>query len=513
MKVQIYDIPLVPPDLRQDESLLQLFDALEHLDVVVDEVFSRIESKVASNRTKLIDVNNRINVAKAKVGKVVGSKKATQVFATAKYPGPSSLETFTPIHSEVDNDGQLERNHYKLSSRISKVPDGNLREKLQFYSIDFTTKRKREKDITESEERCEGLGGLPQNIGSLSNLLLFNTQENPYKKYVVIDPLKGVVTRTRDEVESSRQLAEAPRTILEGEYYKTEYGESYRYIPNIGHVPEIEAPMLLGGLEGVAEIEFEGTLDSIAPSALNQVADVPDLPGLDTAPPTVVAAELPDVPAPPVPEAAVPGAPPPPPGAGAPPPPPPSAAAPPPPGPPPPGAPPPPPGPPSAGAPPPPGPPGGGAPPPPPPPGPPPAPGEAPAGPPVGAPPPPSAPAVPEPDDARGGLLAALRQNNKSKLKSAKERKQVAKNEKAAPAPDAGGGDLMGALANRLKMRRKGISGDKGEKEAQNEAKAQDTGGGSMFDLMANMIPEGGRPRADTNASEGWTDHDDSDSD
>ena len=50
---------------------------------------------------------------------------------------------------------------------------------FQFYSIEFNARRKRDREITEDEERCEGLGGLPQNIGSLSNLLLFNTQENP----------------------------------------------------------------------------------------------------------------------------------------------------------------------------------------------------------------------------------------------------------------------------------------------------------------------------------------------
>ena len=86
--------------------------------------------------------------------------------------------------------------------------------------------------------------------------------------------------------------------------------------------------------------------------------------------------------------------------------------------------------------------------------------------PPNGAPPPKSA----APPSARGGLLSALNFNNKSKLKSAKDRKQNAKKDSSA-APAAAGGDMMSALANRLKMRRKGISGDKGEKEAANEAK------------------------------------------
>ena len=64
----------------------------------------------------------------------------------------------------------------------------------------------------------------------VSNLLLFNMQDNPYKKYVVIDPLLGAVTKNRDEVEEENQLAAAPQTIEAGEYYKTEFGQTYRYI-------------------------------------------------------------------------------------------------------------------------------------------------------------------------------------------------------------------------------------------------------------------------------------------
>lgn len=46
-------------------------------------------------------------------------------------------------------------------------------------------------------------------------------------------------------------------------------GESYRYVPGMGHVPEISVPSVLPKLSGVADISFSGQ-DSmtIAPSAL-----------------------------------------------------------------------------------------------------------------------------------------------------------------------------------------------------------------------------------------------------
>lgn len=74
-----------------------------------------------------------------------------------------------------------------------------MKEKQSIYNIHLkNVKRKNDKVITADEEQHEGLGGLPKNLSSVSSLLLFNTEENPYKRYVTIDPLRGAVTRTRE---------------------------------------------------------------------------------------------------------------------------------------------------------------------------------------------------------------------------------------------------------------------------------------------------------------------------
>jgi WAS family protein 1 len=76
-----------------------------------------------------------------------------------------------------------------------------MREKKSIFNITLkNASRKNDREITADEEQLEGLGGLPKNLTSISSLLLFNTEENPYKKYVTIDPLYGAVTRTREGV-------------------------------------------------------------------------------------------------------------------------------------------------------------------------------------------------------------------------------------------------------------------------------------------------------------------------
>lgn len=95
---------------------------------------------MATNRDKLIDVNNRINVAKAKVDSIVGSTKATQVFSSAKYPGPEALQPFAPVYQGVERQEPERRFHPEIDARIGKGSEEDMDNKLQFFSIDFQAK-------------------------------------------------------------------------------------------------------------------------------------------------------------------------------------------------------------------------------------------------------------------------------------------------------------------------------------------------------------------------------------
>lgn len=62
----------------------------------------------------------------------------------------------------------------------------------------------------------EGLGRLPSHLPSISSLLLFNTQENPYNVYATIDNLLGV--DAEEETGDKKDiLADAPVTVEKGE--------------------------------------------------------------------------------------------------------------------------------------------------------------------------------------------------------------------------------------------------------------------------------------------------------
>lgn len=78
---------------------MQLLDSLVKLEQVADTVFRRIEARVGVNRTRLSNLGNRccvesskrhscdrVNTAQTAVQRLVGTRNATTVFSSWKYP-------------------------------------------------------------------------------------------------------------------------------------------------------------------------------------------------------------------------------------------------------------------------------------------------------------------------------------------------------------------------------------------------------------------------------------------
>ncbi len=180
----------------------------------------------------------------------------------------------------------------------------------------------KERSKTSDPEAGEGLGSLPRYLPSVSSLLLFNTDENPYKKYVMLDPLQGAKTRTRDKImEEENELADAPITITQGEELGRAQQDSIMYQPIMPKLEDLEVPEMLQLPYVASDVFYSADVGaSIAPSLANSV--MPDLPNV--ADPGAPAASANDVPLPP-PSSSAP--PPPPPSEGVPPPPPPPPVA------------------------------------------------------------------------------------------------------------------------------------------------------------------------------------------
>ncbi|XP_006141643.1 WASH complex subunit 1 [Tupaia chinensis] len=422
---QTYAVPLIQPDLRREEAIQQVADALQYLQKVSGDIFTRISQRVELSRCQLQAIGERVSLAQAKIEKIKGSKKAIKVFSSAKYPAPERLQEYGSIFTGAQDPGLQRRPRHRIQSKHRPLDERALQEKLKYFPVCVNTKPEPE------DEAEEGLGGLPSNIRSVSSLLLFNTTENLYKKYVFLDPLAGAVTKTHVMLgaETEEKLFDAPLSISKREQLEQQVPENYFYVPDLGQVPEIDVPSYLPDLPGIADdLMYSADLGpGIAPSAPGAI---PELPAFHT---EVAEPFKPDL------EDGVLTAPPPPP--------PPTAA--------------------SAGQ-------GarehdGTS-------------GESPLAPVQGAP-----KEVVDPSSGRATLLESIRQAGgigKAKLRSVKERKLEKKKQKEQEQVRATsqGGDLMSDLFNKLAMRRKGISG-KGPGTGASE------GPGGAFTWMSDSIP------------------------
>ncbi|KAM8751706.1 WASH complex subunit 1 isoform 2-T2 [Acanthopagrus schlegelii] len=442
---QVYSVPLIQPDLRREEAVHQIADALLYLETISTDIFKRVSDSVEKNRCQLQSITDRIRLAQARVDKIKGSKKATKVFSSAKYPAPDRLQDYSSIFTEATDPSSQTRPRHRIQNKLRPFDEKALQEKLMYFPVCVSNK-KRSEDETE-----EGLGSLPRNISSVSSLLLFNTTENLYKKYVFLDPLAGAVTKTHTTLETEKEEKpfDAPLSITKREQLERQTAESYFYVPDLGQVPEIDVPSYLPDLPGIADdLSYSADLGpGFAPSGPTH--NIPELPSFSEESNLPGPQLQPNVPPPPPP----------------PPPPPEPALAP------------------ATPA---------GAPPPPPPPPPPPADGPSevsrtPSSAPVaGAP-----SEVVQPSDGRASLLESIRNAGgigKAKLRNIKERKMEKKKQKEQEQVGvaSSGGDFMSDLFNKLAMRRKGISG-KGP--AGGESGDAPAGTGGAFARMSDVIP------------------------
>jgi len=80
-------------------------------------------------------------------------------------------------------------------------------------------------------------------------LVVFNSNKNPYRTYAQFDNLAGhaqvqsqinkkKIIEDRDKI----NLAEAPRTLVEGEMIQKYNTQDYRFKPQMKELPQLKAP-------------------------------------------------------------------------------------------------------------------------------------------------------------------------------------------------------------------------------------------------------------------------------
>jgi len=250
----------------RETSLLSVLDSLELLQKLANDVFSKVESQIGIEAGRIDALGIRADDAycrAAAVSKLSG--KGTTLISTAKYPAvdcitweslwPDLFRTPSALRVRSPKPVEVFKNESELLSQV-------------------LLERSRDSDYTPA-----GLGKIPKCIKTISELVLFNSDVNPYSTYDTTCLDRELSVDEADEAGGdSVKLHDAPVSLVDGDDLPeiSPYDVSFR--PKMKTKTQFRLPSNLN-LPDIANISFMHSGESsIAPSVVQ--ASLPELPSV-----------------------------------------------------------------------------------------------------------------------------------------------------------------------------------------------------------------------------------------
>ncbi|XP_044752257.1 WASH complex subunit 1-like [Coccinella septempunctata] len=232
-----YSVNLIPPNLRKNETIIQIADSLDHLSKVLDDVMLHIEKRVDNYNNKLEKVSNRLHNVESKIGQLKHTKNAIQVFSSSKHPANDIKRNYTSI---FPTDTEIPLIRHEVSQKYPLKKDEPI-DKLHIYHVKLSKIE---------PEKIEGLGQVPNDANCISDLILYNSGRNPYKEFSISRsvPLHHASVKPEN---SKVQIGNAPASIAERSFSNLA-NQEYFYSPDLGDVPALDVPLDLPDLPGIA---------------------------------------------------------------------------------------------------------------------------------------------------------------------------------------------------------------------------------------------------------------------
>lgn len=266
-------IPLLPYDLGYEETILQLIKSLDCLDKVVECVYEHVKGNINSQKSEIVKLSEKLNNIANKVQQLSNTKKSIQVYSSSKYPATHLQKDYKYSYDfEIKSDIT---DNIQVTHQICVSNDPN--NKLKFYHVNDENKKIfKNKDIIQ----MKGLGRLPDDINYINSLLLFNSNENLYKNYVLSNPYKVKTTPTSKQVEEIQNINKPVFTLPLND---TENQFNYSYTPEYEEVPTIDVPADLPDLPGIAGdvLCFKNKDENIGMPIVSNPSSVVNLPSFD----------------------------------------------------------------------------------------------------------------------------------------------------------------------------------------------------------------------------------------
>ncbi|KRX04338.1 hypothetical protein PPERSA_03578 [Pseudocohnilembus persalinus] len=276
-----FNIDLVSFDVKDLEGLNRTLNNLEKIQKAFNQVQGIVQGKVYQQQQKIKELIDRIKMCKRKILALKNQKVALQIYSPAEFPTKYKFtkEDREGIYSsfEKTNCKQILQSeefapkimsHKKSEGKYQEIARDDLSQMLITTYSKFVQKRKNilegKNSITRKlQNKKQSLGQVPRNLKYCDNLLIFNSDQNPYKHYQPVDNLKIHKKNLKKpkkakEPENYIDLYNAPQTLGEKERLQQYSGLDGYYKPTAKAAPQIQLDQGLDDyLGGVVQLDVE----------------------------------------------------------------------------------------------------------------------------------------------------------------------------------------------------------------------------------------------------------------
>jgi WAS family protein 1 len=193
--------------MRQCRNREEAIESLEVLDQLMISTSSTLHNALASLSNRLDHLSSKLDRAQTLVQMLAQQpKRANTVYSANKYPANKTIKHTKLLVQPTHINSLYRPGEHELPGNLRILDHADLFVRL--YESGTNTQNLHLNDQ-------EGIGHLPENIDSVTNLLLFNSNQNPYKKYSSLDNLDGS-RKVSPEQDQTEELFSAPQTIIDG---------------------------------------------------------------------------------------------------------------------------------------------------------------------------------------------------------------------------------------------------------------------------------------------------------
>ncbi|KAG4066612.1 hypothetical protein HA402_007248 [Bradysia odoriphaga] len=256
--MDLYDIQIIQPDLRHEETIIQIANAFNVLQQVIADVFDKVDDRIKANSQTVNEIDLRIDRINKKIDELSNEYEFVDIQSPYDYPAEKIVRdipmTLTPSNRKPIS--------FNRQYTVKSGPDSNIsktyEKKLQFYYVRPSKNSPSGSGSVSSKEAHtymeRGLGSVPAYVDSINAFLLFNKSENVFDKKKNLRKLEPTAIRYYDPVLSDGpgEIEKAPESITSRQLLNMRIRKNL-FMATRWDDEQIDIPIMLPDVSGIKD--------------------------------------------------------------------------------------------------------------------------------------------------------------------------------------------------------------------------------------------------------------------